>query len=105
MLNEQVAKGVLLGAVVSSQDAKDFYRLRDMFAPQIADFVEPDRKSGAVVAIIELGDRHNDSGKNAKRDLMHGGVGYRVVRWDSKAKPDKRRSFALYSRIHHLFAS
>ena len=84
----QVAMGALLDPAVSRQDAKAYYRLRGMFSQKIVDFVAQDRTSGAVVAIIELDDCTHDSQKDAKRDAMLAGAGYRIVRWNSKTKPD-----------------
>ena len=84
----QVAMGALLDPAVSRKDGKAYYRLRGMFAQKIVDFVAQDRISGAVVAIIELDDRTHDSEKDTKRDSMLAGAGYRIVRWNSKTKPD-----------------
>lgn len=85
--HSQVAMGAVLEPAVSRKDGKAFYRLRGMFAQKIIDFVAQDRKSGAIIAIIELDDRTHDGGKDAKRDAMLASAGYRVVRWNSKMKP------------------
>lgn len=84
----QVAMGALLNPVVSRQDAQAYYRQRAMFAQKIVDYVAQRRSDGAIVAIVELDDRTHDSDKDARRDAMLASAGYRVVRWESKAKPD-----------------
>ena len=40
------------------------------------------------MAVIELDDRTHDADKDSKRDSMLATAGYRVVRWNSNAKPD-----------------
>ena len=84
----QVAMGALLDPAVPRSDAKNYFRLRGMFSQKIVDFVAQRRSDGGIVAIIELDDRTHDSGKDAKRDEMLQSAGYRIVRWQSKAKPN-----------------
>lgn len=84
----QVAMGALLDPAVPRSDGKNYYRLRGMFSQKIVDFVAQRRSDGAVVAIIELDDRTHKSGKDSKRDEMLESAGYRIVRWNSKTKPD-----------------
>jgi hypothetical protein len=84
----QVAMGSILDPDVPRSDGKAYMRLRGMFAQKFVDFVAQDRKTGAVVAIIELDDRTHKADKDAKRDAMLASAGYKTVRWQSKAKPD-----------------
>lgn len=84
----QVAMGALLDPEVSKSDGKAYYRARGMFAQKIVDFVAMERVGGVVVALIELDDRTHSGPKDAKRDAMLVSAGYRVVRWQSKSKPD-----------------
>jgi len=84
----QVSMGALLDPAVSRKDQKTYFRLRGMFSQKIVDFVMQDRKTGHIVSIIELDDRTHDAQKDAKRDVMLASAGYRVVRWNSKIKPD-----------------
>ena len=84
----QVAMGALLNPIAPRQDAKTYYRQRAMFAQKIVDYVAQRRTDGVIVAIVELDDRTHDSARDAKRDAMLISAGYRVVRWQSKAKPD-----------------
>ena len=84
----QVSMGALLDPAVPRSDGKNYYRLRGMFSQKIVDFVAQRRSDGAVLAIIELDDRTHNSGKDAKRDEMLESAGYRIVRWNSKTKPD-----------------
>ena len=84
----QVAMGALLEPSASRSDTKRYYRLRGMFSQKIVDFVAQDRLSGEVVAVIELDDRTHQQVRDAKRDQMLTSAGYRIVRWNSNAKPD-----------------
>jgi hypothetical protein len=84
----QVAMGALLDPAVPRSDGRAYYRLRGMVSQKIVDFVAQRRGDGAIVAIIELDDRTHDPSKDAKRDEMLKSAGYRIVRWNSKAKPD-----------------
>ncbi|HWI81747.1 DUF2726 domain-containing protein [Ramlibacter sp.] len=84
----QVAMGALLDPAVPRSDRKAYYRLRGMFSQKIVDFVAQARSDGSIVAIIELDDRTHESEKDSKRDAMLVIAGYRVVRWNSRSKPD-----------------
>lgn len=84
----QVSMGALLDPAVSRSDGKAYYRLRGMFSQKIVDFVAQRRIDGSIVAIVELDDRTHDAANDSKRDSMLVSAGYRVVRWNSKAKPD-----------------
>jgi hypothetical protein len=84
----QVAMGALLDPAVPRSDAKAYYRLRGMFSQKIVDFVAQRRENGSIVAVIELDDRTHDAEKDSKRDAMLTSAGYRIVRWNSKKKPD-----------------
>ena len=84
----QVAMGSLLDPDVPRSDARAYMRLRGMFSQKVVDFVVLERKTGAVAAIIELDDRTHKVEKDAKRDAMLASAGYKIVRWQSKAKPD-----------------
>lgn len=84
----QVSMGALLDPAVSRSDGKAYFRLRGMFSQKIVDFVVQKRSDGSIVAIVELDDRTHQSAKDAKRDSMLASAGYRVVRWNSKTKPD-----------------
>jgi hypothetical protein len=84
----QVAMGALMEPAVPRSDRRGYYRLRGMFSQKIVDFVAQSRADGSVLAVIELDDRTHDSDKDARRDAMLQSAGYRIVRWNSKAKPD-----------------
>lgn len=84
----QVAMGAILDPLVSRQEGKAYYRARGMFAQKIVDFVAQNRADGSIMAIIELDDRTHNAEKDSQRDAMLTGAGYRVVRYQSKAKPD-----------------
>ncbi len=84
----QVAMGAVLDPAVPRSDGKAYYRLRGMFSQKIVDFVAQRRADGSIVAVIELDDRTHETEKDAKRDAMLASAGYRVVRWNSKTKPD-----------------
>ena len=85
----QVAMGALLDAATPRREnAGAHMSARGRFGQKIVDFVAQHRTTGAVVAVIELDDRTHDSAKDQSRDAMLREGGYKVIRWQSKAKPD-----------------
>lgn len=85
----QVAMGALLDADTSrSENVRAHMSARGAFSQKIVDFVAQHRTTGEVVAIIELDDRTHHTGKDEKRDAMMREGGYKVIRWQSKAKPE-----------------
>ena len=84
----QVAMGAILDPTVARQDAKAYFRARGMFSQKIVDFVAQNRADGSIMAVIELDDKTHNADKDLKRDSMLTGAGYRVVRYQSKTKPD-----------------
>jgi hypothetical protein len=85
----QVAMGALLEpAFAKKHDRRAWMSVRGTLSQKIVDFVAQDRRTGAVLAIIELDDRTHDSARDERRDAMLREGGYKVVRWQSTAKPD-----------------
>lgn len=84
----QVAMGALLQPAVERRDRSAYYSQRGRFAQKIVDYVAQQRDDGAVVAVIELDDRTHNRAKDAERDAMLASAGYRIIRWQSRAKPD-----------------
>lgn len=84
----QVSMGALIEPAVPRTDTRAYYRLRGMFSQKIVDFVAQSREDGSVVAVIELDDRTHNSGKDEKRDAMLSSAGYKIIRWQSKTRPD-----------------
>ncbi|MCX8516782.1 MAG: DUF2726 domain-containing protein [Rhodoferax sp.] len=87
----QVAMGALIEPKVLKSDSKSYYRARGRFSQKIVDYVAQERSTGKIIAIIELDDRTHDSHKDKIRDEMVTSAGYRVVRWNSRQKPDRGR--------------
>jgi hypothetical protein len=87
--HSQVAMGALLEpAFAKKVDPRAYMSIRGSFSQKVVDFVAQDRGSGAVLAVIELDDRTHHATKDNKRDEMLREGGYKVVRWQSTAKPD-----------------
>jgi len=87
--HSQVAMGALLEpAFPKKLDPRAYMSIRGTFSQKIVDFVAQDRTTGAVIAVVELDDRTHDAAKDNKRDAMLKEGGYRIVRWQSIAKPD-----------------
>ncbi len=63
--------------------------LRNSFSQKHPDFVICQRGTLEVVAIVELDDKTHKAEKDQKRDAMLVGAGYRVERFQSRAKPDE----------------
>ena len=85
----QVAMGALLEpAFAKKSDPRSYMSIRGTFSQKVVDFVAQDRISGTLLAVIELDDRTHNATKDNKRDEMLREGGYKVVRWQSTAKPD-----------------
>jgi len=85
----QVAMGALLEpAFPKKLDRRAYMSIRGTFSQKVVDFVAQDRRSGDVVAVIELDDRTHDASKDGRRDAMLREGAYKDVRWQSTAKPD-----------------
>ena len=83
--------GALIEPKVLKSDRKSYYRARGHFSQKIVDYVAQERSTGKIIAVIELDDRTHNSHKDKIRDEMVTSAGYRVVRWDSRHKPDSDR--------------
>jgi very-short-patch-repair endonuclease len=84
----QVAMGALLKVKVrQGERSREWFRARGVFAQKIVDFVAEDRRSGELIAIIELDDRSHDPAKDAARDALLQAAGYRTIRWPSSKRP------------------
>jgi len=87
----QVSMGAVLEAAIPrQQDVTAHMRARGKFSQKIIDFVAQSKRTGDIVAIIELDDRTHDLEKDRKRDEMLFEAGYNIVRWDSRAKPQTK---------------
>jgi hypothetical protein len=86
----QVAMGAFLEPSVSKSDRSAYASLRGKISQKYVDYVMQDKKTGAILAIIELDDRTHDKkrDKDAARDAVLASAGYRTVRWDARVKPD-----------------
>jgi len=93
----QVSMGAVLDPAVPRIDGKAYMSIRGRFAQKIIDFVAQDKKTGDIVAIIELDDRTHNEVKDAKRDTMLASAGYRTIRWNSRNKPDATAIRAMLS--------
>ena len=85
----QVAMGALLAPGAERRgNSREYMSARGRFSQKIVDFVAQHRSTGDVVAVIELDDRTHDPAKDESRDAMLRGANYRIVRWQSKSKPN-----------------
>lgn len=86
--HSQVCMGAILDPVISERRNPRLHRLtRWKYSQKIIDFVAQNRKTGKIVAIIELDDRSHLMGKDQLRDAMLHDAGYKTVRWESSKKP------------------
>lgn len=90
-IHAQVAMGALLQPSVRGGGREaNRHRLsvRARFDRKIVDYVVEDRRTGRILALVELDDRTHDRRKDKARDAMTARAGYRTVRFESRAKPD-----------------
>lgn len=82
---------VAMGAVIQprTSDPKEYMRKRIHFSQKIIDFVVCEPGDLKIIAIVELDDVTHDPEKDAKRDKMLSGAGYKLIRWHSRNKPDR----------------
>lgn len=93
-IHAQVSMGALLKPGAGQRtisERRRHYAARGRFSQKIADFVLQDRRTGEVVAVVELDDRTHDAGKDARRDAMLKQAGYRTIRWHSRTKPTREQ--------------
>lgn len=65
------------------------FQTRNRFDRKVADYVICRRDTFEVLAIVELDDRTHRSEKDEQRDAILTGAGYRVIRFQSRAKPSE----------------
>lgn len=91
----QVAMGALLVPRIPEGGGKRrraaHAAVRARYDRKVVDYVLQDRRSGAVLAVVELDDRTHVPERDRKRDAMMGRAGYRTIRWDSRRKPGAAR--------------
>lgn len=61
---------------------------RNAFSQKIVDFVMQDRRTGAIVALIEIDDSSHRPNRDHARDTMTAGAGYRTVRIGRSVQPN-----------------
>ena len=86
----QVSPQVAMGALVEvtlPRSHPDFWAARREFAEKIVDYVVSSPGKFEVVAVVELDDKTHDSAKDAQRDKLLSSLGYRTIRFQSRAKP------------------
>jgi hypothetical protein len=72
------------------------WAVRAKFDRKIADFVICDRKSLAVVALVELDDRTHSAQADLQRDAITRAAGYQTIRYQSRQKPTEAEIAALF---------
>lgn len=61
---------------------------RNAFSQKIVDFVMQDRRTGAIVALIEIDDSSHRPDRDRARDTITTGAGYRTVRIGRSVQPN-----------------
>ncbi|MDD3183466.1 MAG: DUF2726 domain-containing protein [Alphaproteobacteria bacterium] len=84
----QVSLDALL-CVSGGQPYAEQTALRNSYSQKHPDFVVCQRGTMEVVAIVELDDKTHKAEKDQKRDAMLTGAGYRIKRFQSRAKPSE----------------
>ena len=92
----QVAFAAILTDDGKSFSAKARWNVRARFDRKMADFVICDRKTLAVVALVELDDRTHTASADRQRDAITKAAGYKTIRFQSKQKPSQAEIAALF---------
>ena len=91
----QVAMGALLVPRIPEGGGRRrraaFAAVRARFDRKVVDYVIQDRRTGLVLAVVELDDRTHVAERDRRRDAMMRRAGYRTIRWDSRRKPGEDR--------------
>lgn len=72
-------------------------RVRYSYASKIVDFVLEDRRTGEVVALVELDDRYHNLGRDAARDRLTRRAGYLTIRLPASEYPTRTNVLARVS--------
>lgn len=100
VVHTQIAMSALIEPRVDRmEDGSEYMRLRAKFSQKYVDFVVCRPGKLEVVAIVELDDITHDEAKDALRDEMLEGAFYNVVRWHSRAKPDKEEIWKTIKKL------
>lgn len=86
-LHAQVSMGALLDVPAQPGRAGNPAR-RNAFSQKIVDFVAQDRRTGLIIALIEVDDRTHNAARDRSRDAMTAGAGYRTLRIPARAKQE-----------------
>lgn len=86
---------VSMGAIVKpsfaeggSKRSRSIHRaVRNRFSQKIVDFVLEDRRTGEILALVELDDRTHDRARDGRRDSITRAAGYLTIRWHSRNRP------------------
>lgn len=105
VVHTQIAMSALIEPRVDRmEDGSEYMRLRAKFSQKYVDFVVCRPGKLDVVAIVELDDITHDEEKDALRDEMLEGAFYNVVRWHSRAKPDKDEIWKTIKKLDRQLA-
>lgn len=78
---------------------KYYFYLRNNFNRKVADYVVCDKRTLAVITVVELDDRTHNKEKDRKRDAVLRAAGYRILRYESRAKPSIEEIAATFGRV------
>jgi hypothetical protein len=87
-VHAQVSMGALIKPR-SGLSAKDRGRVFFSFAAKRIDYVLEDRRSGEIMALVELDDRTHDSAADQKRDCLTKAAGYLTIRIPATERPTR----------------
>lgn len=87
-------------AAILTDDGKVYgnarWNVRARFDRKIADFVICDRRTLAVVALVELDDRTHTASADRQRDAITKAGGYQTLRFQSRHKPTEAEIAELF---------
>lgn len=85
-VHAQVSLGALLRPV-PGLGGRDATSVRNRFLQKRADYVLEDRRTGRIIALVELDDRTHDARRDAARDRMTAAAGYLTIRLPAGERP------------------
>ncbi len=99
VIGPQVSMSALVDVPAQLNQGKFKYANRSRFSLQRVDYVIFDKETGSVRSVIELDDYSHDTrqqqAKDADRDALLKGVGYKVFRFDARSMPNVRELYKI----------
>ena len=80
----QVSMGALIDA--NARGRRERQSIRNRYQQKVVDFVVEDRRTGDILALIEVDDSFHNAHRDSNRDAITAGAGYRTIRLNHRGR-------------------